>query len=123
MNSPDPREREAANWSGPAAAASCCSTLRRRLGFDMRSAGRDSRKSGGDSISRARPYYRNRNCGTEDHMKRALITGITGQDGSYLAEFLLQKGYEVHGLKRRSSSFNTDRLDGIYRDLHEHGNL
>jgi GDPmannose 4,6-dehydratase len=55
-------------------------------------------------------------------VKRALITGITGQDGSYLAEFLLQKGYEVHGLKRRSSSFNTDRLDGIYRDLHEHGN-
>jgi GDPmannose 4,6-dehydratase len=55
-------------------------------------------------------------------MKRALITGITGQDGSYLAELLLQKGYEVHGLKRRSSSFNTDRLDGIYTDLHEHGN-
>ena len=54
-------------------------------------------------------------------MKRALITGITGQDGSYLAEFLLQKGYEVHGVKRRSSSFNTDRLDGIYTDLHEHG--
>jgi GDPmannose 4,6-dehydratase len=54
-------------------------------------------------------------------MKRALITGVTGQDGSYLAEFLLQKGYEVHGLKRRSSSFNTDRLDGIYTDLHEHG--
>jgi len=54
-------------------------------------------------------------------MKRALITGITGQDGSYLAEFLLQKGYEVHGLKRRASSFNTDRLDGIYTDLHEHG--
>jgi GDPmannose 4,6-dehydratase len=54
-------------------------------------------------------------------MKRALITGVTGQDGSYLAEFLLSKGYEVHGLKRRSSSFNTDRLDGIYTDLHEHG--
>jgi GDPmannose 4,6-dehydratase len=54
-------------------------------------------------------------------MKRALITGITGQDGSYLAEFLLQKGYEVHGLKRRSSSFNTGRLDDIYTDLHEHG--
>jgi GDPmannose 4,6-dehydratase len=53
--------------------------------------------------------------------KRALITGITGQDGSYLAEFLLGKGYEVHGVKRRSSSFNTDRLDGIYTDLHEHG--
>lgn len=54
-------------------------------------------------------------------MKRALITGVTGQDGSYLAEFLLQKGYEVHGLKRRSSSFNTGRVDGIYVDLHEHG--
>jgi GDPmannose 4,6-dehydratase len=54
-------------------------------------------------------------------MKRALITGVTGQDGSYLAEFLLQKGYEVHGVKRRSSSFNTDRLDGIYTDLHENG--
>jgi GDPmannose 4,6-dehydratase len=55
-------------------------------------------------------------------MKRALITGITGQDGSYLAEFLLQKGYEVHGLKRRASSFNTGRVDGIYADLHEKGN-
>lgn len=51
-------------------------------------------------------------------MKRALITGVTGQDGSYLAEFLLGKGYEVHGLKRRSSSFNTARVDGIYTDLH-----
>jgi GDPmannose 4,6-dehydratase len=53
-------------------------------------------------------------------MKRALITGITGQDGSYLAEFLLSKGYEVHGLKRRSSSFNTGRVDHIYMDEHEH---
>jgi GDPmannose 4,6-dehydratase len=52
-------------------------------------------------------------------MKRALIAGITGQDGSYLAEFLLRKGYEVHGIKRRSSSFNTERVDGIYRDFHE----
>ncbi len=51
--------------------------------------------------------------------KRALITGITGQDGSYLAEFLLDKGYEVHGIKRRSSSFNTGRIDHLYRDLHE----
>jgi GDPmannose 4,6-dehydratase len=50
--------------------------------------------------------------------KVALITGITGQDGSYLAEFLLAKGYEVHGIKRRSSSFNTDRLDHIYQDPH-----
>jgi GDPmannose 4,6-dehydratase len=54
-------------------------------------------------------------------MKKALITGITGQDGSYLAEFLLAKGYQVHGLKRRSSSFNTDRIDHIYRDFHEAG--
>jgi GDPmannose 4,6-dehydratase len=54
-------------------------------------------------------------------MKKALITGLTGQDGSYLAELLLSKGYEVHGLKRRSSSFNTDRVDHIYRDFHESG--
>lgn len=52
----------------------------------------------------------------------ALITGITGQDGSYLAEFLLAKGYVVHGIIRRSSSFNTDRIDHIYRDLHEKDN-
>jgi GDPmannose 4,6-dehydratase len=52
-------------------------------------------------------------------MKRALITGITGQDGSYLAELLLEKGYEVHGIKRRSSSFNTERIDHIYQDPHE----
>ncbi|MBT8043487.1 MAG: GDP-mannose 4,6-dehydratase [Verrucomicrobiae bacterium] len=51
-------------------------------------------------------------------MKKALITGITGQDGSYLAEFLLEKGYEVHGIKRRSSSFNTERVDHIYEDPH-----
>jgi GDPmannose 4,6-dehydratase len=54
-------------------------------------------------------------------MKKAFITGITGQDGSYLAELLLAKGYEVHGLVRRSSSFNTGRLDEIYQDPHEHG--
>lgn len=52
-------------------------------------------------------------------MKKALITGITGQDGSYLAEFLLEKGYEVHGIMRRSSSFNTSRLDHIYQDRHD----
>jgi len=52
-------------------------------------------------------------------MKRALITGITGQDGSYLAELLLEKGYEVHGMIRRSSSFNTGRINHIYRDPHE----
>jgi GDPmannose 4,6-dehydratase len=51
-------------------------------------------------------------------MKRALITGITGQDGAYLAELLLKKGYEVHGLKRRTSLFNTDRIDHLYEDPH-----
>ena len=51
-------------------------------------------------------------------MKKALITGITGQDGSYLAELLLDKGYEVHGIKRRSSIFNTQRIDHIYQDPH-----
>src|SRR6056297_3450398 len=51
-------------------------------------------------------------------MKKALITGITGQDGSYLAEFLLEKGYEVHGIKRRASLFNTARIDHIYQDPH-----
>lgn len=54
-----------------------------------------------------------------DMSKRALITGITGQDGSYLAEFLLEKGYEVHGIKRRSSLFNTQRIDHIYQDPHK----
>jgi GDPmannose 4,6-dehydratase len=52
-------------------------------------------------------------------MKRALVTGITGQDGAYLAELLLSKGYEVHGIKRRSSLFNTDRIDHLYQDPHE----
>jgi GDPmannose 4,6-dehydratase len=56
--------------------------------------------------------------GTE---KRALITGISGQDGSYLAELLLEKGYEVHGIVRRSSSFNTERIDHLYQDPHESG--
>ena len=51
-------------------------------------------------------------------MKRALITGVTGQDGAYLAQFLLAKGYEVHGIKRRSSLFNTARIDSIYEDPH-----
>jgi GDPmannose 4,6-dehydratase len=55
----------------------------------------------------------------QSHPKKALISGITGQDGSYLAEFLLAKGYEVHGIIRRASTFNTDRLDQIYSDPHE----
>ncbi|MCX7958265.1 MAG: GDP-mannose 4,6-dehydratase, partial [Deltaproteobacteria bacterium] len=52
-------------------------------------------------------------------MKKALITGITGQDGSYLAEFLLSKGYEVHGIIRRSSTFNTERIEHLYIDPHK----
>jgi GDPmannose 4,6-dehydratase len=54
-------------------------------------------------------------------MKKALITGVTGQDGSYLAELLLEKGYEVHGIKRRASLFNTDRIDHLYQDPHQTG--
>ena len=54
-------------------------------------------------------------------MKKALITGITGQDGSYLAEFLLNKNYEVHGIKRRSSSFNTDRIYHLYQNPQQEG--
>ena len=53
--------------------------------------------------------------------KRALITGVTGQDGAYLAEFLLHKGYEVHGIKRRASLFNTARIDRLHRGSHEEG--
>src|ERR1700750_200653 len=54
-------------------------------------------------------------------MKKALITGVTGQDGAYLAELLLSKGYAVHGIKRRSSLFNTDRIDHLYHDPHDKG--
>ena len=53
--------------------------------------------------------------------RRALVTGITGQDGSYLTELLLSKGYEVHGITRRSSTFNTDRIEHLYQDPHESG--
>ena len=56
---------------------------------------------------------------TNELPKVALITGVTGQDGSYLAEFLLEKGYVVHGIKRRSSSLNTDRIDHLHKDRHE----
>jgi GDPmannose 4,6-dehydratase len=54
-------------------------------------------------------------------MKKALITGITGQDGSYLADFLLSKGYEIHGIIRRSSSLNRSRIDHLYQDTHQPG--
>src|SRR6185436_8273934 len=54
-------------------------------------------------------------------MKKAFITGVTGQDGAYLADFLLERGYEVHGLKRRSSMFNTGRIDHLYHDPHDKG--
>ena len=56
---------------------------------------------------------------SNDNNKVALVTGITGQDGAYLAELLLSKGYIVHGIKRRSSSFNTSRIENIYQDPHE----
>ena len=59
--------------------------------------------------------------GNGARVRRALITGITGQDGSFLAEFLLSRGYEVHGIVRRASTFNTERLDAIYADPHNHG--
>ncbi len=69
-----------------------------------------------------RPTTRTRSCpASPGPTKRALITGISGQDGSYLAELLLEKGYEVHGIVRRSSSFNTDRIDHLYHDPHESG--
>ena len=55
----------------------------------------------------------------QDMKKKALITGVTGQDGALLSEFLLKKNYEVHGIKRRSSSFNTARVDHLYKDPHE----
>ena len=55
----------------------------------------------------------------EETKKVALITGITGQDGSYLAELLLEKGYEVHGIKRRSNTFNNSRIDSLYQDPHD----
>ena len=57
------------------------------------------------------------------YMKKALITGVTGQDGSYLSELLISKGYEVHGIKRRASSFNTQRIDHIYQDIHDSSNF
>src|SRR5450432_4207146 len=62
------------------------------------------------------PFADNR---TSETLKKALITGITGQDGAYLAEFLMSKGYEVHGIKRRTSLFNTNRIDHLYQDPHE----
>src|ERR1700754_4734878 len=69
------------------------------------------------SLRKTTPFYRE----TSSLMKRALITGITGQDGSYLAELLLSKGYEVHGIIRRSSTFNTHRIDHIYQDPNDPG--
>src|SRR5215217_8245930 len=68
---------------------------------------------------RVRVQSRHSICFGDNGMKKALITGCTGQDGSYLTELLLAKDYEVHGMKRRASSFNTERIDHIYRDEHE----
>ena len=74
-----------------------------------------------DHLRRSSRQWRLLTVASSHVTKSALITGITGQDGSYLAEFLLRKGYEVHGIVRRSSSFNTHRLDAIYQDPHESG--
>src|SRR3989337_1695083 len=81
----------------------------------------DGRALGPASISGSNDQWTRADVTTEMQplSKRALITGITGQDGSYLAEFLLHKGYEVHGIIRRSSSFNTDRIDHLFRDPHD----
>src|ERR1051326_1123196 len=70
---------------------------------------------------RVRPFFENGRWRNGVALKRALITGVTGQDGSYLAELLLQKGYEVHGIRRRSSSFNTGRIDHLIQDPHAEG--
>ena len=100
-----------------------CSTPRRqersgvrwkaRIGFED---GRSSSKD--ETHARAVVRRRDHRGDDVDPVKKALITGITGQDGSYLAELLLDKGYEVHGIIRRSSSFNTERIDHIYQDPH-----
>src|SRR4051794_8717370 len=73
----------------------------------------------GNIVSSAKPSCITAQRYAPSPMKKAFITGISGQDGSYLAELLLEKGYEVHGLVRRSSSFNTERIDHLYRDPHE----
>ena len=70
-------------------------------------------------ISHLTPNGQSPSQGEDPSGKVALITGITGQDGAYLAELLLEKGYEVHGIKRRASLFNTDRIDHLYQDPHE----
>src|SRR5689334_23062887 len=73
-----------------------------------------------DAVTSPLSRERHESC-AEGMSKRALITGITGQDGAYLAELLLSKGYEIHGIKRRASSFNTNRIDHLYQDPHESG--
>jgi len=75
---------------------------------------------GAFSLLEARPVFRKRNPvpSDEEPRKRALIIGVTGQDGAYLSELLLKKGYEVHGIKRRSSLLNTGRIDHLYADPH-----
>ncbi len=100
--------------------------LYRMLALRRSSAARSCSRDGCTTISAARrPHHNNSRAANltdeSKRMKRALITGITGQDGSYLAELLLAKGYEVHGIIRRSSTFNTSRIDPIYSDPHNQG--
>src|SRR5438105_8997014 len=96
----------------------CCASRAAHSHVQRQSMRRDARVcSAGRGTRRAgRPPYPR-----QFHMKRALITGITGQDGSYLADLLLKKGYEVHGIIRRASTFNTARIDHLYKDPHVHG--
>ena len=78
-----------------------------------------SDREGGIECSTHQQHYANVDKCIKNALKKALISGITGQDGSYLVELLLEKGYEVHGIKRRASSFNTSRIDHLYQDPHE----
>ena len=96
----------------PAAARLDVTRARERFGFVAKTPFDDGPRAHGRLVRKSPK-------GDREPMKRALITGITGQDGSYLAELLLAKGYEVHGIVRRSSSFNTERIDDIYQDPHD----
>ena len=97
-----------------------CTTSPSEDVFTRRMEGTKGENSPGDGLTAGRVHYNQRRFpNLVSHVnKTALVTGITGQDGAYLAEFLLAKGYTVHGIKRRTSLFNTDRIDHLYQDPH-----
>src|ERR1700752_4863588 len=95
--------------------AATCSSRKTRADFEYRCRRHPGRFCSSWATVCARELDRT---GRQDMNKRALISGITGQDGAYLAELLLKKGYEVHGIKRPASSFNTERIDHLYEDPH-----